>query len=501
MPYRHNRKLSQNTVKIDLKVQLENFGPVKKGAVDLKPLTIFIGPNNSGKSYVAMLIHSILSSENQISQISPFERFSNPSLRISQLFDKDIQKIIKKNNGKEFFAIPANIIKQIRSSLVQDEFRFNLESTLGRNFASPVTELVSTKQDLAKISISNSSKYDILIDKKLKAKAGLKLKVKADSNLNIKYKFKISPKETDYHYIRKQERDVTTITFNKIYANDLLKYDASNILTQSIAKQLKQNSIPAESHYFPAARSGILQGHKALSASIIKSAPFGGIESFQIPQLTGVVSDFISNIILISRRRGLFFKMAEQLESELLHGNIRLSPNTKNTFPEITYKSLDDDEIPLHRTSSTISEIAPLSLYLKYIVSPSSLLIIEEPEAHLHPTNQLIFAKYIVRMIRAGLNVLITTHSVFLLEELGKFMLASKIESATRKKLGYVDDYLLHEEVSPYVFVQERNGRHVISPIETNDEEGISQEEFVKVNDLLYIQSLKLQQKLPGNMK
>ena len=173
--------------------------------------------------------------------------------------------------------------------------------------------------------------------------------------------------------------------------------------------------------------------------------------------------------------------------------------SNKGAFPEITYRSANVD-IPLHRTSSTISEIAPFSLYLKHIVYPSSMLIIEEPEAHLHPTNQLIFAKYLVKMIRAGLNVLITTHSVFLLEQLGKFMLASKIDSKKRKSLGFdEEDYLLSEEVSPYVFVRNGDNDHHISPIETNDHEGISQEEFVKVNELLYSESIKLQENLPEN--
>jgi predicted ATPase len=41
---------------MELEVEVENFGPISSGRVRLKPLTIFIGPNNSGKSYTAMLI-------------------------------------------------------------------------------------------------------------------------------------------------------------------------------------------------------------------------------------------------------------------------------------------------------------------------------------------------------------------------------------------------------------------------------------------------------------
>ena len=493
MSFRESRrKRTQSSVKIDLKVDLENFGPIKKGSIQLKPLTVFIGPNNSGKSYAAMLIHSILSSENQI---NPYDRpyhFSGSLVGINRLLDKEILNIVKINKGKDTFSIPANITKKIFVSLTQDVFSKNLESAISRNFASPITELISAKHKSAQISVSNSTKFNILINKKLS--------VKTASSFNFKYKVKISPKEVDY-MMESEENGVITITISKENAKDFLKYELASTLIRSVSQRLKHDTLPAESYYFPAARSGILQGHKALSASIIKSAPFGGIESFEVPKLTGVVSDFISNIILIPHRFGPFFKLAEQLESELLHGHIRLPARTKGAFPEITYRS-SNNEIPLHRTSSTISEIAPFSLYLKHIVYSSSLLIIEEPEAHLHPTNQLIFAKYLVKMIRAGLNVLITTHSVFLLEQLGKFMLASKIEPKARKKLGFgEDDYLLPEEVSPYVFVQDKENEHIIHPIEINDEEGISQEEFVKVNELLHSESIKLRQNLLENSK
>ncbi len=486
------RKRAQPPVKINLNIDLENFGPIKKGKIKIKPLTIFVGPNNSGKSYAAMLIHSILSSENQINPFNRHYRFSNPLTKMTQLFNNEIEKIVKKNKGKDSFSIPTNMIKRMCTSLSQDIFSTNLESAISRNFASPINELVNVKYKSAKISVSNSSKYNILINKKLN--------VKTDLDFNFKYKIKISPKRIGCYIKEEEDKGIITINISKEYAKDFLKDELSDVLIRSISRRLKHDTIPAESHYIPATRSGILQGYNAISASIIKSASFGGIESFEVPKLTGMVSDFISNIILVPTQPGPFFKLAEQFESELLCGHIKLSTRTRGAFPEIIYQS-SNNEIPLHRTSSIISEIAPLSLYLKHIIHPSSLLIIEEPEAHLHPTNQLIFAKYIVKMIRAGLNVLVTTHSVFLLEQLGAFMLASKLESKTRQKLEFIkDDYLLPEEVSPYVFSQNSENEHNILPIEIDDEVGISQEEFVKVNELLYSESIELQQNLLQNL-
>lgn len=39
--------------------EVTDFGPIAHGAVDLKPLTIFMGPNNSGKSYMALALYAM----------------------------------------------------------------------------------------------------------------------------------------------------------------------------------------------------------------------------------------------------------------------------------------------------------------------------------------------------------------------------------------------------------------------------------------------------------
>ena len=43
-----------------LDMRIRDFGPIKKGSISLRPLTILIGPNNTGKSYAAMLAHTII---------------------------------------------------------------------------------------------------------------------------------------------------------------------------------------------------------------------------------------------------------------------------------------------------------------------------------------------------------------------------------------------------------------------------------------------------------
>ena len=43
----------------NLELEVTDFGPIVEAKIDLRPLTVFIGPSNSGKSYLAMLIYAL----------------------------------------------------------------------------------------------------------------------------------------------------------------------------------------------------------------------------------------------------------------------------------------------------------------------------------------------------------------------------------------------------------------------------------------------------------
>ena len=40
-------------------IAVRDFGPIAHAEVDLKPLTVFIGSNNTGKSYLAVAIYAL----------------------------------------------------------------------------------------------------------------------------------------------------------------------------------------------------------------------------------------------------------------------------------------------------------------------------------------------------------------------------------------------------------------------------------------------------------
>lgn len=42
-----------------LQLTVANFGPIGSAHIDLRPLTVFVGPSNTGKSYLAALIYAL----------------------------------------------------------------------------------------------------------------------------------------------------------------------------------------------------------------------------------------------------------------------------------------------------------------------------------------------------------------------------------------------------------------------------------------------------------
>lgn len=493
------------TVPINLNFVVRNFGPVEHCDIDIKPLTVLIGPNNSGKSYVATLLQSILTAQSQVT--GPRFRTYGAVTSCSNILRK------KSEHGKHKVLITRSESKKILSIVLDEEMGPELERQIARNFGSKVRDLVRMKKNSSSVEVAEPDSKSGEISK---------LIIKIDDKLSVKS----TARPASYVVEVKQQNESYGISINDRHGHansadigaeksvhtpaemyiprpwteedlgQMCRLSAMGII-ERISNQFRFKSITNKIYHFPAARSRILQGYKALTASIVEHAPYGGIESNEIPQVTGVVGDFISQIIMMEDLNGPFAAIANDMENELLGGKIELDTSVTSKHPEITYR-YNGSTMPLHRGSSTVSEIAPLLLYLKHIVRKNSFLIIEEPEAHLHPANQLVLAKYIVRLIRSGVNILITTHSVFLLEKLAKYMMAGNLTPKQRSTdLGYGrDDFLTQDEVSAYLFERQPSGGHRTRPVDRDEEYGISQEEFVRVSEALHNETIIINSKM-----
>ena len=116
--------------------------------------------------------------------------------------------------------------------------------------------------------------------------------------------------------------------------------------------------------------------------------------------------------------------------------------------------------IPLHLASSSARGLSDLYFFLRHVARSNHLLIIDEPESHLDTANQIQLARLLARFVRAGLKVLITTHSDYLIMEINNLVMLSRPfadKEQVVKKLKYSpDDFLASDSIRAYV--SDRNG-------------------------------------------
>ncbi len=112
-------------------------------------------------------------------------------------------------------------------------------------------------------------------------------------------------------------------------------------------------------------------------------------------------------------------------------------------------------DIPLHVASSSARGLSDLYFFLRHVAKKNQLLIIDEPESHLDTANQIQFARLLARAVHAGLKVLITTHSDYIVKEINNLLMLSapfEEKDEVLKELGYSKhDFLNPDSVRAYV--------------------------------------------------
>ncbi|MED4870070.1 AAA family ATPase [Geobacillus stearothermophilus] len=110
--------------------------------------------------------------------------------------------------------------------------------------------------------------------------------------------------------------------------------------------------------------------------------------------------------------------------------------------------------LPLYVTSSLVTELSPLILFLKSKATYRSLFF-EEAEAHLHPRVQRILATALVKLANRGMPVWLTTHSDILFQQVNNLIKLHQHPKREQlmKTYGYVDeDAIDPKKVRAYQF-------------------------------------------------
>ena len=140
---------------------------------------------------------------------------------------------------------------------------------------------------------------------------------------------------------------------------------AVNAMFESLTRPLMRRA-----YYLPSDRTGVMHSHQVVVSALIQRATAAGLRpSESVPLLSGVLADFLNGLIWMNQpQRTPSRKLADALEQNLLAGAVRLN-RSETGYPSFAYRPAKwDSDVSLMRTSSMVSELAPVVLYLRYLV-------------------------------------------------------------------------------------------------------------------------------------
>ena len=491
----------------------KNLGPLVEGTVELRPLTIFVGPSNTGKSYMASAIWAVARA---LETRNPTFLPGGVQLRLvhgrnvrnakipfyigqGQLWDDDAEAVKSIQNWIEsqtdLSEITVADLPESAKLMIDGFARQSLDETHA-NIKDQLRSVYGEDSEFAKNGKLTDFSLTICRDN-----PSLSMDViLADHEKSIP-KFDVSKTNFPLPEFENWQRTLGfPVEFHENLAEVIFR-NAKLMAVESIS-----DGFPPDSYYMLAARSGIAQGHKVLAAALVRQSSRIGIEQFNIPTLPGMATEFLGQLLDLDKRMARRPEFTNQLgaavnfiENSVLRGKIDLDESIGMLMPEIVYlpenEEVNAGKFTLEHTSSMVSELAPLILFLKYRVNPGDLLILEEPESHLHPAAQLRMARGIARLVNAGVNVLITTHSSDFMGQIDNLISLSNVDRETAESLGLEPEECLRpEQVSAYGFrIDAARGGSVATPLPVGSDVGIEDQEFLPVSELLYEQAIALQ--------
>lgn len=404
-------------------LHVENFGKIKSADIETAPMMLFVGDNNSGKSYIMTLIYGLLNT-NFFSSQYDFDKQSDNYMICKEFVDEIYESVS---------GYPVNV------ELTCDQVKA---------FEGVLNELLSINKDRFMRDLFNK-RVDI---------GKLSLEFKDDNRHTWPYTLLLSSMHQE-NFIMEGASEKKYPILQRCCG---VKYRFSNreydmIISFIIEYMIKRN-FGKYSVYFPTARTGYVLTYKSLISSALKDK--FNLDTAQKNLLTRPNSDFLTGLSgigpktltdddwdIINRTQSA----VSIIENNIVGGQVSFSDMPVH---DILYHPQGTNVcVPLFVTSGVVTEMTPLLLFFRN--EAIHTVLIEEPEISLHPQLQCEMTRALIRLVNSEISVLVTTHSDIILQHINNMI---KLERASNRKmiaekLGYEDcDWISKEKVKVYQF-------------------------------------------------
>lgn len=424
-----------------MKITVKNLGAVDGAEINLKPLTVFVGHNSTGKTWTAYALASVFSSYGLKKYLESY--VDNETQQKYPVVDLAVDNFLNEGSSE---------VDVVRFAIENIHAYINDVASLAPNW---MRSYLSTKRvNFEDLNIQiNLHDYEMQLMERIKV-------VFIDGEMSI-----LSNKIKIY-----KEKDSSKILFF-MESNKKTQERVPNRVVRTFICHamfgMMHNAFFSETRLFPTERTtfitmpirdGVGGGVHVSNQYIESSNTYNA--SYPVWSFVNMISAMPS-ISLDGRVEAInenpqikdYMDLASFLEKKILRGKGDFEESGINK--ELLFAT-ENVKLEMNVTSSMIKELMPLVLYLRYLAEPNELIVIDEPEMNLHPAAQIEIIEFLAMLVNAGLNVLITTHSPYIVDHISNLIEAKKHDNPEEiKQYFYLEDdraFITQDKVSVHLF-------------------------------------------------
>lgn len=447
-----------------MKFDFENIGFIDKGSVELADLTLICGPNSVGKTYISYNIYGF---------IQYFKRFVD-----LEITDEQTRRL--KEDGSLEIDL-SSYQKNLAGYLTQ----------ASKAYTNTLEEFFSAPEDFFTDSSLRFSDKGFCVD----FEKEFQRTAKFGSNESVIFDKQSNQETLSVAYQR-----------TNIEKSNLPNRIMADVVGDAIFDCLFSNALP-KPFVITSERTGIALFYKELdinrnklvehlSESDDMADPFALLNRLRsryarpIRHNIDVIRDY-DNLnkrkSFLRQDRKKHEKLLKSLQG-LMGGKFETDGNGQIFFVPKKERKREKTSVPVYLASSSVKSLFLIDLYINCLAEKDGLLIIDEPELNLHPNNQRKMASLLAQLVNAGIKILITTHSDYLIREINnRIMLSGEINDKQRilEEWEMIEEEILQpKQVKAYSFKPD----HTVEEVDV-DRHGINMAIFddliVEANSLL----------------
>ena len=443
------------------RVFIRDLGPFREVAIELRPLTVFVGKNSVGKSFLLYLIWLLESAYPDWSVLIQEAERRGAAELVSKIV-RDIKQ----------WRIPSTEFKQLVRMFVEalpQAIATTLKNLLEKTFGIELSSIVRHGAESASIIVEgrvSSIHFEIRRDGTITASY-----VKYNPGLVEHYDLNILPSgEVKVLHGGRELLLVSAPHVKTISEVDILRVIMS-VLTDYIVNAFGlvfASGIPC---------ALLVDGRAGVARTLFR--PY--VEPSITKGLLYPDEYYLNLYRFLAETLGqtpasIRLELAEELLREL---GVEFRALREHGIWTLRVRTWTGHEMYLEYAPSGIREVAVMVLALTIQGFPI-VIFIEEPEAHLHLKAQKYLAKLIAKSINVlGKHVILTTHSDYLIYVFTNLIALHKIKNRARE-LGYSEDEVLSPDKVAVYLVKQEDTYAKVERLEVT-ENGIDESHFEEV--------------------